>query len=257
MVGDLGRRVPVRGSGDEFDRLAASMNAMLDRIEELMVGMRTVTDSIGHDLRSPLTRLRSRLERIQPSETSPTERDQALDDALGDIDATLDLLNRLLEIARAESGLQREQMTKIDVASVAVDVAELYDPTAEEAGLSIEATADQPVMLMGHGELLAQAVSNLVDNATKYARQHVRVEVSLADGSVTVSVVDDGPGIPEEDRERAIQRFVRLDPSRTGRGSGLGLSLVAAVARLHGGSLVLSDAEPGLRADMVMPISRG
>lgn len=257
MVGDLGRRVPVRGSGDEFDRLAASMNAMLDRIEELMVGMRTVTDSIGHDLRSPLTRLRSRLERIQPSETSPTERDQALDDALGDIDATLDLLNRLLEIARAESGLQREQMTKIDVASVAVDVAELYDPTAEEAGLSIEATADQPVMLMGHGELLAQAVSNLVDNATKYARQHVRVEVSLADGSVKVSVVDDGPGIPEEDRERAIQRFVRLDPSRTGRGSGLGLSLVAAVARLHGGSLVLSDAEPGLRADMVMPISRG
>lgn len=254
MIGDLGRRVPIRGSGDEFDRLAASMNAMLDRIEELMVGMRTVTDSIGHDLRSPLTRLRSRLERAQSPATPAAERDQAVDDALVDIDSTLDLLNRLLEIARAESGIQREQMTDIDLSAIATDVAELYDPIAEDLGLSIVAEADQPVVVSGHGELLAQAVSNLVDNATKYARQRVRVEVTVNAHGARVGVIDDGPGIPEQDRERATERFVRLDPSRSGKGTGLGLSMVAAVARLHGGALVLSDAGPGLRAELLLPI---
>lgn len=253
MVGDLGRRVPVRGSGDEFDRLAASMNSMLSRIEELMVGMRTVTDSVAHDLRSPLTRLRARLERARAAGASAPEREKALDDALSDVDATLDLLGRLLEIARAESGLQRGQMAEVDLAAVARDVAELYEPTAEDRGLLLEASIGGPMPVAGHGELLAQAVSNLVDNATKYAQGRIRVEAGLVDGRPRVRVEDDGPGIPAADRQRAVERFVRLDPSRSGKGAGLGLSLVAAVARLHGGTLELSDAGPGLRADLVLP----
>jgi len=254
MVGDLGRRVPVRGSGDEFDRLAASMNSMLARIEELMVGMRTVTDSVGHDLRSPLTRLRSRLERARAAGASEAEREKALDDALSDVDATLDLLGRLLEIARAESGLQRGQMADVDLAAIAGDIAELYEPTAEDRGLVLEATAGEPIVASGHAELLAQAVSNLVDNATKYGRGRIRVETAVVDGRARIRVEDDGPGIPAEDRQRAIERFVRLDPSRSGKGAGLGLSLVAAVARLHGGTLELSDAGPGLRVDLLLPL---
>ncbi len=253
MVGDLGRRVPVRGSGDEFDRLASSMNSMLARIESLMTGMRTVTDSIGHDLRSPLTRLRSRLERARDTGGSEADRERALDGAVMEVEATLDLLGRLLEIARAESGLQRGQMAEVDLAAVAADIVDLYAPTAEESGIAVEASAGRPVPVSGHAELLAQAVSNLVDNATKYARSRIRVDVVEEGGMARLAVVDDGPGIPEEDRERAAERFVRLDPSRTGRGAGLGLSLVAAVARLHGGTLELSDAGPGLRAELVLP----
>lgn len=254
MAGELGRRVPVRGSGDEFDRLAASMNAMLGRIEELMVGMRTVTDSVGHDIRSPLTRLRNRLERARAPGASEAEREAALDQALADVDLTLDLLGRLLDIARAESGLQRGELREVDLGAVARDVVELYEPIAEDRGLAIEVVPHGAVPVSGHAELLAQAVSNLVDNATKYARSRIRVEArSEPDNAARVVVIDDGPGIPAQDRERATQRFVRLDPSRSGKGAGLGLSLVAAVARLHGGSLVLSDAQPGLEAALVLP----
>lgn len=257
MVGELGRRVPIRGSGDEFDRLAGSMNAMLSRIEELMVGMRTVTDSVGHDIRSPLSRLRNRLERARAPGASEAEREAALDDAVADVDLTLDLLGRLLDIARAESGLQRGEMAAVDLGSVARDVAELYDPIAEDRGLAIEATMEGPVPVSGHAELLAQAVSNLVDNATKYARRRIRIEAGVDAAGARVVVADDGPGIAPEDRERSTERFVRLDPSRSGKGAGLGLSLVAAVARLHGGSLVLGDAGPGLRAELVMPLRAG
>ena len=253
MVGELGRRVPVRGSGDEFDRLAASMNDMLARIEELMVGMRTVTDSVGHDIRSPLTRLRNRLERARLPGATEAEREAALDDAVADVDLTLDLLGRLLDIARAESGLQRGEMSELDLAAVARDVVDLYEPIAEDRGLRIEVSADQAVPVSGHAELLAQAVSNLVDNATKYARSQIRVEAVVGATGARVAVADDGPGIPPEDRERATERFVRLDPSRSGKGAGLGLSLVAAVARLHGGELVLSDAGPGLKIELVLP----
>ena len=179
------------------------MNSMLDRIESLMMGMRTVTDSIGHDLRSPLTRLRSRLERARDAGASEAERERALDGAAVEVDATLDLLNRLLEIARAESGLQRGQMAEVDLAAVAADVVELYAPTAEESGLAVEAPASRTVAVSGHAELLAQAVSNLLDNATKYARARIRVEVIEQGGTACLAVVDDGPGIPEEDRERA------------------------------------------------------
>jgi len=253
MVGDLGRRVPLRGSDDEFDRLAASMNAMLERIEELMVGMRTVTDSIGHDLRSPLTRLRTRLERIQAADGSEGERSAAIEAAVADIDSTLDLLGRLLDIARAESRLNRDQMTEVDLATIARDIAEMYGPVAEDRGLAIEVSAAAAVPIIGHGELLAQAVSNLVDNATKYARRRIRLAASAEAGVARFRVSDDGPGVPPDDRERATQRFVRLDPSRSGQGAGLGLSLVAAVVRLHGGSLLLDDAGPGLQVDMILP----
>lgn len=254
MVGELGRRVPVRGSGDEFDRLAASMNAMLRRIEELMMGMRTVTDSVGHDIRSPLTRLRNRLERARLPGASGAEREAALDEAVADVDLTLDLLGRLLDIARAESGLQRGEMIAVDLGAVARDVVELYEPIAEDRGLALEADADRMVAVSGHAELLAQALSNLVDNATKYARGRIRVDAWRDGERARVAVTDDGVGIPAADRERATERFVRLDPSRSGRGAGLGLSLVAAVARLHGGTLELSDAQPGLRAELVLPL---
>ncbi len=254
MVGELGRRVPVRGSGDEFDRLAASTNAMLSRIEELMVGMRTVTDSVGHDIRSPLTRLRNRLERARLAGASEADRDAALDLAVSDVDLTLDLLGRLLDIARAESGLQRGEMGSVDLGAVARDVVDLYEPIAEDRGLVLEADAEVSFTVAGHGELLAQALSNLVDNATKYASGRIRVEARADRDAARVIVSDDGPGIPAADRERATERFVRLDPSRSGKGAGLGLSLVAAVARLHGGSLELSDAGPGLRAELVLPL---
>ncbi|MEQ8818454.1 MAG: HAMP domain-containing sensor histidine kinase [Thalassobaculum sp.] len=254
MVGELGRRVPVRGSGDEFDRLADSMNAMLSRIEELMVGMRTVTDSVGHDIRSPLTRLRNRLERARLAGASEAEREAALDAAVADVDLTLDLLGRLLDIARAESGLQRGEMAAVDLGAVARDVVDLYEPIAEDRGMVLEADAGREIAIAGHAELLAQALSNLVDNATKYARRRIRVDAWQDENAARVAVTDDGPGIPAGDRERATERFVRLDPSRSGKGAGLGLSLVAAVARLHGGHLELADAQPGLRAVLVLPL---
>jgi len=263
MAGDLGERLPVAGTGDELDRLAENLNAMLERIEALMRGLKEVSDNIAHDLKTPLTRLRNRTE--QALRTASTESDYraALDSIIEESDGLILTFNALLSIARAESGQARDNMIDFDAAEIARDVGELYEPLAEEKGLALKVEAPTEAPVKGNRELVSQALANLVDNAIKYAAPRdppadaapaeivVRAEV---DGDrVLLSVADRGPGIAEADRARVVERFVRLEQSRSQPGSGLGLSLVAAVARLHGGELTLDDNHPGLKTIIALP----
>ncbi|MGH8509402.1 MAG: ATP-binding protein [Gammaproteobacteria bacterium] len=251
--GDLSQRLPLQGIGDEFDRVAESVNQMLNQIEHLSTGMRTVIDSVAHDLRGPITRLRGHVELTFSNPPSIESYRQALDTALTETERLHHTVNTLLHIAQAESGTLIIEMERVDLSVVARDVAELYQPLAEERGLrlSIEVTAD--IHILGHRELLSHTVANLIDNAIKYTPQGggIGVTVSAAGPRAMVTVADTGPGIAAEDRERVLQRFVRLEASRTTSGSGLGLSLVAAVAQLHEAELKLSDNAPGLRVDMI------
>lgn len=250
--GDLTRRMPERGSGDEFDRLSQSLNAMLGRIEELMVGLRAVTDSIAHDLRSPLTRLKSRIELALREAPDAALYRRTLEETLAETDAVLATFSALLAIGRAESGASRAEMTELDLAALAAEVAELYQPAAEEKGLRFEFRAEGEAPIRGHRQLLAQALGNLLDNAIKYTPAGGRVEFAVArEGNrPRVVVADDGPGIPAADRTRVLDRFVRLDQSRSTPGSGLGLALAAAVAKLHGARLDLADNRPGLKVTL-------
>jgi signal transduction histidine kinase len=255
VAGDLTKRVPLRGTGDEFDRLALSLNEMLARIEELMTGMRVVTDSVAHDLRSPLTRLKARLELALAKPEDPGEHAQALGTALDETDALLKMLSSLLEIARTEAGLDREHMSDVDLSDMIDNLAELYEPAAEEKGLSLHVDAAEHAIVTGHRELLAQAASNLIENAIKFSLHGGRIDVLLTkvDGVTKLIIRDQGPGIPEADREAVLQRFVRLDSARSTRGTGLGLSLVAAVAKLHDAGLELGDNHPGLVVTLTFP----
>ncbi len=257
MDGDLTQRVPLDRSGDELDRLAESLNRMLERIEALMNGMRLVTDSLAHDLRSPLTRLKGRIELTLLGPDDPEAYRQALEQALAEIDIIQSTFNALLAIAEAESGASRTRLESLALDEMVTDVAELYSPVVEEAGLTLEVGTLEPVHVMGHRQLLAQALANLIDNAVKYAGDGGRIELALActDGRAELTVRDHGPGIPEEARQRVLERFVRLDAARSLPGSGLGLSLVAAVARLHGSDLRLEAAEPGLRVCWTFPLA--
>ncbi|MEQ9144398.1 MAG: HAMP domain-containing sensor histidine kinase [Parvibaculaceae bacterium] len=253
MRGDLSQRVSVAGSGDELDQLAENLNNMLDQIESLMTGMREVTDNIAHDLRSPLNRLRTRLEMAMMQPGSTDEVRTELERSISDADELLSTFNALLAIARAEAGSLRDNMDEVDLSSLVRDAAELYEPVAEEAGITCSIDVEDGLVLFGNKELLAQAIANLIDNAIKHGGQaERRPEISIAahraPGEVRVSVSDNGPGIEEGDRVRVLDRFVRLEASRNTPGSGLGLSLVLAAAHLHGGDLTLEDAEPGLRA---------
>ncbi|HLW26170.1 MAG TPA: HAMP domain-containing sensor histidine kinase [Kiloniellales bacterium] len=248
MEGDLTQRVPQGRSNDEFDRLAESLNRMLERIEALMNGMRLVTDSLAHDLRSPLTRLKGKIELTLLGPENPEAYRQALEQALAEIDIIQATFNDLLAIAEAESGASRTRLEPLSLDEIVADVAELYRPVLEDAGMQLDASSLQPATILGHRQLLAQALANLLDNAVKYADQGERIEVNLhaGDGQAILSVRDYGPGIPEEARERVLERFVRLDAARSRPGSGLGLSLVAAVSRLHHAQLELKAANPGL-----------
>ena len=255
IKGDLTRRVPLAGSGDEFDVLAENRNRMLDRIERLMKGLREVTDSVAHDLRTPLNRLRNRLEesvaRLQASGAQAGE----IERAIAETDQLIGTFNALLLIAETDAGTTRAAMTPLDLGEVAADVAELYEPLAEERHIALSLTPAPDVMVEGNRSLIAQAMANLVDNAIKYTPEggQVRIGVAVHDG-VELSVADSGPGIPPEDRIRVVERFVRLEASRNSPGTGLGLSLVAAVAPFHGAELVLDDNKPtGLKAVLRFP----
>jgi signal transduction histidine kinase len=252
MAGDLTRRVPVTGAADEFDMLAENLNRMLDRIERLMRGLREVTDSVAHDLRTPLNRLRNRLEEAAARLAAGSgDMTGEIERAIAETDKLIGTFNALLLIAETDAGTARGTMKPLDLASVAADVAELYEPLAEERAVTLVLEPAEPVMIEGNRSLIAQALANLVDNALKYTPPGGRavIRVWVEDERVALSVADSGPGIPPEDRPRVVERFVRLEASRNSPGTGLGLSLVAAVAHFHNAELLLTDNEPtGLKA---------
>jgi signal transduction histidine kinase len=267
MAGDLSGRLPVGRSGDELDRLAGNLNAMLERIEALMMGLKEVSDNIAHDLKTPLTRLRNRAEEALARAGNEAEYRTALEGTIEESDGLIRTFNALLMIARAESGQARDNMDNFDAADVANGIHELYEPLAEDDGMTLRVKT-VPAPLHGNRELISQALANLVENAIKYGKpaaaqplgadavagaREILIEAQRDRDQVLLSVSDHGPGIPESDRKHAVERFVRLEASRTQPGSGLGLSLASAVATLHGGDLRLGDAHPGLRATLAIP----
>jgi signal transduction histidine kinase len=262
MAGDLAGRLPVAGTSDELDRLAVHLNAMLERIEALMRGLKEVSDNIAHDLKTPLTRLRNRCEQALRGAAGEADYRAALEATIAESDELIRTFDALLMIARAESGQARDNMTEFDAAEIARDVGELYEPLAEERGIALKVDAASAAPVRGNRELVSQALANLVDNAIKYAApaaqlNGVPAEIVVKAGEdgehIMLSVGDHGPGIPEKDRGRVVERFVRLEQSRSAPGSGLGLSLASAVARLHGGDLKLEDNHPGLRSTIELP----
>jgi len=263
MDGDLSGRLPVAGTGDEIDRLAQNLNAMLERIEALMQGLKEVSDNIAHDLKTPLTRLRNRAEQALRAAHNDAEYRAALEATIEESDGLIRTFNALLMIARAESGQAREDMKEFDAAEIAHDVGELYEPLAEEKGIALKIEAEQPARVKGNRELISQALANLVDNAIKYAapcpervngaEPEIVVRALDSGDRILLTVADTGPGIPEADRAHVVERFVRLEQSRSLPGSGLGLSLASAVARLHGGELTLEDNHPGLKSVIALP----
>jgi signal transduction histidine kinase len=261
MAGDLAGRLPVAGTGDELDRLAEHLNAMLERIEALMRGLKEVSDNIAHDLKTPLTRLRNRCEQALRGSAGVDYR-AALEATIAESDDLIRTFDALLMIARAESGQARDNMTEFDAAEIARDVGELYEPLADEKGIALTVDAPAAAPVRGNRELVSQALANLIDNAIKYAGPNGQLNGAPAeivvkagnDGErIALSVADRGPGIAEADRGRVVERFVRLEQSRSEPGSGLGLSLASAVARLHGGELKLEDNHPGLRSTIALP----
>jgi signal transduction histidine kinase len=246
--GDLSRRVPVRGRGDDLDHLAATFNRMLDRIEALMESLRQVSNDVAHDLRTPLTRLRARLE-LQLSKAGPGPG-AGLEAALSDLDAILETFAALLRIAQIEGGARRAGFAPTDLAGVGRTVVEAFAPSAEDAGVTLSLEASGPVVVDGDCELLTQMVVNLVENGLRHAGPGaiVRVRVAMDGKTPTLAVTDNGPGVPDQERERLFDRFYRLERSRSTPGSGLGLALVSAVGRLHGATVTLDNANPGLEA---------
>ena len=262
MAGDLAGRLPVAGSNDELDRLAQNLNGMLGRIGELMQGLKEVSDNIAHDLRTPLTRLRNGAERALSGTANGAEQRGALEKVISEADGLIRIFDALLMIARAEAGSGREGMSACDAAEIASDIAELYEPAAEEAGLAMHLAIAGPLPVVCNRELIGQTVANLCDNAIKYGHgaprtgepeDAITISARRIGDSVEIAVADRGSGIAAADRQRVLGRFVRLEGSRSLPGSGLGLSLAAAVARLHGGELRLEDNAPGLRVVLSLP----
>lgn len=253
VQGDLSARTALTDPRDPFGRVGASLNAMLEQIEELLTGMRTVTDSLAHDLRSPLTRMKGALARALQPHASEEERLDAIEAAHSEIDRTLATLTAMLDIARAESGLSREMMQAVDVNALVEELADFFTPTLEDAGQTLVVrTPSMPVVFNAHEGLLRQALGNLLYNASLYAGPQTLVTVSVEEDEafVHITVADTGGGVPEDQRGRVQERFVRLDPARGAGGSGLGLAIAAACAKLHGGALRLDDNGPGLKATL-------
>jgi signal transduction histidine kinase len=246
MEGDLSARIPVRGTNDEIDQLVVSLNAMLDRIQHLMEGLRQVSNDIAHDLRTPLGRLRQRLEDAREHATTTAEYSSAADAAIVEADLLLETFSALLRIAQIEAGAQKSAFADVDLSAVARSVGEAYLPSAEDSQHRLELGIEDGVALQGDRQLLAQMISNLVENALSHTPAGSTVSLSVTAGP-TITVADNGPGIPADERERVFDRFYRLDRSRTTSGSGLGLALVKAIAGLHGMVITLEDNQPGLR----------
>jgi signal transduction histidine kinase len=257
LGGDFRRRMPIKGNDDEFDQLAANLNRMLERIEQLMAGMHNVANDIAHDLRSPISRLRSRLEVTLLSPQDAETYRAALEETIRETEEILATFNAILDIALAESGALRNEFDDFDLAALIADVAEFYAPVAEEKGSTVTVDAPTPLAIRGNRHLLSQALANLIDNAVKYGGGRGPIELALRrEGTAAVlSVGDRGPGIPGDLRDKALKRFVRLEASRHTPGSGLGLALVAAVAQLHDAELRLEDNEPGLRVVLRLPVT--
>ena len=258
MAGDLSGRLEITGTDDEFDRLAINLNGMLARIEELMQGLKDVSDNIAHDLKTPLTRLRNRVDAALHQDLTQDDYREVLEATIAESDTLIRTFDALLMIARAEARSSGLAMAPIDLAEIARTMGELYEPVAEDAGFAFTVTADAPATVTANRELIGQAIANLIDNAIKYGADGDDRQISIAaeaipGGGARIVVADTGTGIPEGDRERVRQRFVRLDESRSAPGSGLGLSLVQAVTRLHDGKLILEDNHPGLKVVLELP----
>lgn len=259
MGGDLSGRLPVTGAGDEFDRLSENLNSMLARIATLNEGLKQVSDNIAHDLKTPLTRLRNRAEATLSGKHNSADYRQALEATIAESDQLIKTFNAILMISRLEAGYSSESTSRVDLAASVRDVVELYEPVAEEAGVTLETSVQDAFAVEGNRELIGQALSNIVDNAIKYstdstAKPTVRVALDRLGGEIRLSVTDNGQGIPDDaDRARATERFVRLEKSRSQPGSGLGLSLAKAIMTFHNGRLDLLPGNPGLSVVMSFP----
>jgi len=255
---DLSQRIPLAGSGDAFDRLGLQINAMLDRISQLMGELRILTDSVAHDLRTPVSRLRAAAQAAAES-SDPVEQDELLTSVIRQSDILMRILSTVLEISRSEALTGRNQFTWFDARELGAKLVEMYEPLAEEAGAILRYDRPgEPVALFGHRQLLSQAVSNLIENAIRYgaAGGEISVAVRPADQHLRIEVGDRGPGIPTDRRGEARKRFGRLDSSRSDEGAGLGLALAEAIAHLHDGQLRLEDNAPGLMTAIDLPLRR-
>jgi signal transduction histidine kinase len=253
---DLSQRVPVTRADDAFDRLGRQINAMLDRISALMEELRLLTDSLAHDLRSPVSRLRAAAHSAAQA-SDPAEQEEMFGSVIREADSLMRILTTVLEISRSEALTGRKQFAWFDVGELAAELAEMYDPLAEERGATLVYDRPAlPVPLLGHRQLLAQAISNLIENAIRYGASggEIQVRVEPGERNIRLEVADRGPGIPPERRDEARRRFGRLDTSRSHEGAGLGLALAESIAHLHNGQLLLEDNQPGLRTVLVLPV---
>lgn len=255
MQSGLGERVPLRGSRDEWDQLAENLNSMFDRIELLMEEVKQATDNVAHDLRTPLTRMRGRLEQAYAGARESGSDQLLIADTMTDLDDVLRMFSSLIRISQIETASRAAAFRAADLVEIAESVVELFDATAENKNVRVKVTGDRPVHITGDRDLLFDAVANLVDNAIKHGREsgQVAVELNQSDSGAMISVSDDGPGIPADEHQRVFRRFYRLERSRRTPGNGLGLSLVAAVARVHHARVKLFDNAPGLKVELQFP----
>ncbi|MEZ5810901.1 MAG: ATP-binding protein [Rhizobiaceae bacterium] len=262
MAGDLSGRLPVSGAGDEFDRLSQNLNAMLERIASLNEGLKQVSDNIAHDLKTPLTRLRNRAEDALSGRKKTAEYRDALEGTIAEADQLIRTFNAILMISRLEAGYSAEPTAEVDLDAILADVVELYEPVAEDASVKLTVESPGRTTVKGNRELIGQALSNILDNAIKYSAGNgegpmATLKLERRGDEVLLSVADNGPGIAEADRERATERFVRLEESRSQPGSGIGLALAKAVMHFHGGRLELAGADNGLTVTMAFPTGAG
>jgi signal transduction histidine kinase len=255
MQSGLGQRIPLRATGDEWDELAANLNSMLDRIEALMAEVKQATDNVAHDLRTPLARMRRRLEKACNRQREADSDQSLIGDTMADLEGVLSMFASLTRISQIEAYERTAAFRSVNLVEIASEVVELCDAAAEDKGVHLEVVENQRVFVAGDRDLLFDAVANLVDNAIKHGRERgqVTVEVKESDGAAVISVSDDGPGIPVAECDNVFKRFYRLEQSRCAPGNGLGLSLVAAVARLHRARIEMVDNRPGLKIQLRFP----